>query len=46
MVLKSLMSIGYSNGRLSLDGVAVDSTTIEARKGGLIGCDGYKHGKG
>lgn len=33
-------------GRLSLERVAVDSTTIEARKGELIGYDGYNGVKG
>jgi len=33
-VLEALIAKGYSTGRLSLDRVAVDSTTVEARKGG------------
>jgi len=33
-------------GRLSLDLVAVASTTIRARKGGLVGYDGYNEVKG
>jgi len=33
-VLEALIAKGYSAGRLSLDRVAIDSTTIEARKGG------------
>lgn len=31
---------------MSLDRVAVDSITIKARKGVLVGYDGYKHIKG
>ena len=33
-ILEALISKGYLMGRLSLDRVAVDSTTVEARKGG------------
>jgi len=33
-VLEALIAKGYSTGKLSLDRVAVDSTTVEARKGG------------
>jgi len=33
-ILEALASKGCSMGRLSLDRVAVDSTTVEARKGG------------
>ena len=33
-ILEALISKGYSIGRLSLERVAVDSTTVEARKGG------------
>jgi len=33
-ILEALIANGYSMGRLSLDRVAVDSTTVEARKGG------------
>jgi len=33
-ILEALIAKGYSMDRLKLDGVAVDSTTVEARKGG------------
>jgi len=33
-VLEALVSKGYSLGKLSLERVALDSTTIQARKGG------------
>jgi len=33
-ILEALIAKGYSIGRLSLERVAVDSTTVEARKGG------------
>jgi transposase len=33
-VVKALASKGYSMGRLSLDRVSADGTTVEARKGG------------
>ncbi|WP_158648789.1 hypothetical protein [Candidatus Nitrosocaldus islandicus] len=33
-ILEALMARGYSMGRLSVDRVAVDSATVEARKGG------------
>jgi hypothetical protein len=33
-VLHRLVGIGYSTGRLSLREVSIDSTTIEAKKGG------------
>ena len=33
-ILEALISKGYLMGRLSLDRVAVDSTTIEAGEGG------------
>jgi hypothetical protein len=32
-VLEALIAMGYSNGRLSLDRVAVDSSTVKAGKG-------------
>ncbi|MEM3539107.1 MAG: transposase [Nitrososphaerales archaeon] len=35
-ILNALISKGYSTGKLSLDKVAVDSTTIKARKGGSL----------
>jgi len=34
-ILDALMARGYSRGKLSLDGVAVDSTTLKAGKGGI-----------
>jgi transposase len=34
-ILEALIAIGYSTGKLSLDRVAVDSTTVKACKGGL-----------
>jgi transposase len=42
-ILEALASKGYSTGRLSLDGVSVDSAAVEARKGELVGYDGYRH---
>lgn len=33
-ILEALMAKGYHIGKLSLEKVAVDSTTVEARKGG------------
>jgi hypothetical protein len=33
-ILEALIAKGYSIGKLSLEKVAVDSTTVEARKGG------------
>jgi hypothetical protein len=33
-VVEALASKGYSMGKLRLDRVSVDSTTVEARKGG------------
>ncbi len=35
-ILNALISKGYSTGKLSLDKVAFDSTTIKARKGGSL----------
>ncbi|MEM1537872.1 MAG: hypothetical protein QXK12_06475 [Candidatus Nezhaarchaeales archaeon] len=35
-ILNILISKGYSMGKLSLDRVVVDSTTIRARKGELV----------
>ena len=35
-VLEALIAMGYSTGRLSLDKVAVDSTTVKAGKGGSL----------
>jgi hypothetical protein len=35
-VLEALIAIGYSTGRLRLDRVAVDSTTVKACKGGSL----------
>ncbi|MEM0080126.1 MAG: IS5 family transposase [Nitrososphaerota archaeon] len=35
-ILNALISKGYSTGKLSLDRIAVDSTTIKARKGGRL----------
>jgi hypothetical protein len=41
-VLEALIAMGYSNGKLRLDKVAVDSTTVKAcKRGELIGYDGY-----
>jgi len=45
-ILEALISKGYLMGRLSLERVAVDSTTVEARKGEIVGYDGYRHRKG
>jgi hypothetical protein len=45
-ILEALASKGYSMGKLSLDGVSVDSTTIEVGKGRLIEYGRYKHRKG
>ena len=33
-ILEALIAMGYSNGKLRLDRVAVDSTTVKAGKGG------------
>ena len=33
-MLKALMGIGYSKGKLSLEEISVDRTTVEVRKGG------------
>ena len=35
-VFRALVDKGYSMGKLRIDGVAVDSTTIRARKGGSL----------
>jgi transposase len=35
-ILEALIAMGYSNGRLRLDRVAVDSTTVKAGKGGSL----------
>jgi transposase len=35
-VLEALISMGYSTGKLSLDRVAVDSSTVKACKGGSL----------
>jgi hypothetical protein len=35
-VLEALISTGYSTGGLSLDRVAVDSSTVKACKGGSL----------
>jgi transposase len=35
-ILEALISMGYSTGKLSLDRVAVDSTTVKACKGGSL----------
>jgi transposase len=45
-IVEALASKGCSMGKLKLDRVSVDSTTIEARKGELVGYDGCRRGKG
>jgi len=35
-ILEALIAMGYSTGRLRLDRVAVDSTTVKAGKGGSL----------
>jgi len=35
-ILEALISMGYSTGKLSLDRVAIDSTTVKAGKGGSL----------
>ncbi|MGC8935219.1 MAG: transposase, partial [Thermoproteota archaeon] len=45
-ILEALMAKGCLIGKLSLEKVAVDSTAVEARKGGALGYDGHKHRKG
>jgi len=40
LLLEALLAVGYSTGRLSLDKVAVDSTTLKAGKEGApCSCD-------
>jgi hypothetical protein len=46
-ILEALIAIGYSNGKLRLDKVAVDRTAVKAcKEGELIGYDGYWRVKG
>jgi hypothetical protein len=35
-ILEALITMGYSTGKLSLDKVALDSTTVKACKGGSL----------
>jgi hypothetical protein len=35
-ILEALIAMGYSTGKLSLDKIAVDSTTVKAGKGGSL----------
>ena len=44
--LQGLLNKGYESGRLKLESIAIDATTIEAERGEVIGIDGHKKRKG